>query len=148
MIMANEHTRVIDGTASIKSALDWAYQLITKGLPGGAVEVAIRRHEEKRSTDQNSRQWAMFTDLSNQLEWYGQKLTPTHWKELLSNEWQAQTIVPGISGGLCPLGVSTSKMRKREMSELIEIVMAFGSERGVIWSDPALKVFEEYNPRA
>jgi len=36
------------------------------------------------------------------------------------------------------LGESTSRMSKKSMSELIELMMAFGADRDepVIWSDP------------
>ena len=87
----------------------------------------------------------MWNDISNQVMWHGLKLTPEQWKELLSHEWQAQIIVPGIGGGFCALGCSTSKMKKREFAELIEISYAFGSEHGVMWSEPALKAYEEYS---
>jgi hypothetical protein len=86
----------------------------------------------------------MYNDLANQLEWYGERMTPEQWKELLSHEWQAQKIVPAISGGFCALGVRTSKLKKREMAELIELVYAFGSEKGIKWSEPALACYEEY----
>ena len=96
-----EHVKVIDGLVSIKPVLDWAYQLITKGLAGGSVEIAIRRHEEGRSSTQNAKQWAMYTDIANQLEWHGVKMEKEDWKILLSNEWKPQSIIPAISGGFC-----------------------------------------------
>jgi hypothetical protein len=139
-----EHVKVIDGSASIKSALDWAYQLILKGLDGGAVEIALRRHEETRSLPQNNKQWAMFTDISKQLEWHGKKMPPEDWKDLLCHEWKPQQIIPSISGGFCVLNARTSKAKKRDMADLIEIVYAFGSSRGVVWSEQSLSVYQEY----
>lgn len=143
-MMMSEHVKVIDGAISIKSALDWAYQLILRGLQGGAVEIAIRRHEENRSLPQNNKQWAMYTDISKQLEWHGNKMTPEDWKDLLVHEWKPQQIIPAISGGFCVLNARTSKAKKREMSDLIEIVYHFGSERGVVWSDASLAAYSEY----
>ena len=140
-----EHTKVIDGMVSIKPVLDWAYQLIAKGLAGGAVEIAIRRYEEKRSLPQNSKQWALYTDISEQLRWHHNQLSKEDWKILLTNEWKPQTIVPAISGnGFCVLNASTSKSSKQEMSELIELVYAFGTQSGVKWSDTSLAVYESY----
>src|SRR5690606_28570128 len=100
--------------------------------------------EDARNNDQNAKGWALWSDISKQVEWYGQKLTPEHWKELLSHDWKAQQIVPAISGGFCAIGVRTSKMNVREFSELIEITFAFGSSHGVVWSDPAIKAYEQY----
>ena len=34
----------------------------------------------KRSLPQNDKLWAMLTDISRQVDWYGQKLTPDDWK--------------------------------------------------------------------
>jgi hypothetical protein len=39
--------------------------------------------------------------------------------------------VPGIDGGFVVLGKSTSKMTKAEMTELQELMAAFGAEQGV-----------------
>lgn len=143
--MAKEYTKVIDGMVSIKIALDWAYQLIVKGLAGGAVEIAIRRHEEGRSLPQNSKQWALYTDIAEQLQWHGNAMSKDDWKILLTNEWKPQTIVPSIGGnGFCVLNASTSKASKKDMSDLIEIVYAFGTQSGVKWSDASLAAYESY----
>ena len=143
--MAKEHTKIIDGMASIKSALDWAYQLINKGIEGGAVEIAIRRYEEARSLPQNAKQWAMYTDIAEQLQWHGNAMSKEDWKILLTNEWKPQSIVPSISGnGFCVLNASTSKASKKDMCDLIEITYAFGSQSGVKWSDASLACYESY----
>lgn len=146
--MADKSTRVVSTPEHIKPLLDWVYMCLNKGLQGGAVAVDVYRHEEARNLDQNRKQWAMFNDLSKQLEWHGKKLTPEQWKELLSHEWRAQEIVPAISGGFCALGVRTSKMKKREMAELIELTYVFGSQHGVKWSEPALECYEHYREAA
>lgn len=138
------YKRVVDGSASIQAALSWAYELLNKGLPGGAVEIAISRFEEDRNPEQNKKQWAMYNDIATQVIWHGEKLTPEDWKDILSSDWSKQRIVPGIGGGFVALGVRTSKLKKREMAELIEVVYAFGSEHNVRWSEPALKEFEKY----
>lgn len=137
-------TKVASAPEHIKPLLDWVYTCLQKGLQGGAVAVDVYRHEEGRTTDQNSKAWAMFSDLSKQIKWHGMQMTPEQWKELLSHEWQAQDIVPAISGGFCALGVRTSKMKKREMADLIEIVYSFGANHGVKWSEPALECYEHY----
>jgi hypothetical protein len=145
MVMAKEHTKVIDGVASIKSALEWVYHLVTKGLDGGAVEIAIRRYEEGRSNTQNAKQWAMYTDISEQLQWHGNSMSKEDWKILLTNEWKPQSIVPSIGGsGFCVLNASTSKASKKDMADLIEIVYAFGSSSGVKWSEQSLAAYESY----
>lgn len=139
-----EHTKIIDGIVSIKPVLDWAYQLITKGLIEGPVELVVRRPLEIRSLPANNKQWAVLGDIAEQLEWHGTKMDAESWKILLTNEFRPQTIIPAISGGFCVLNFRTSKASKAEMSDLIEIYYAFGSSKGVKWSEPALKEFEKY----
>ena len=106
---------------------------------GYVVEIKPRT----RSLDQNARLWAMLTDVSRQVEWYGQKLAPEDWKHVFSAALKRQRAVPGLDGGFVVLGQSTSRMTVREMTDLIEVMHAFGSEKGVKWSDPAAQGYEE-----
>lgn len=86
---------------------------------------------ETRSSAQNRRLWAMLTDISNQVDWYGRKLTPEDWKHIFTAALSKQDVVPGIEGGFVVLGKSTSKMTKGEMAELQTLMEAFGAEKGV-----------------
>ena len=87
-----------------------------------------------RSLEQNSRLWAMLTDISRQVDWYGRKLTPDEWKHVFSAALKKQEVVPGIDGGFVVLGLSTSKMTKAEMCDLQTLIEAFGAERNVRFS--------------
>lgn len=86
---------------------------------------------EKRSDAQNRRLWAMLRDISEQVDWYGQKLTDEEWKHVFTASLKRQKAVPGLDGGFVVLGQSTSKMTKAEMCELQELMEAFGAEKGV-----------------
>lgn len=94
--------------------------------------------EPTRNTAQNARMWAMLTDVSRQVEWYGNRLTPEDWKHLFTAVLKRQETVPGINGGFVVIGASTSRMSVREMSDLIELMFAFGAERAVEWTDPEM----------
>jgi len=87
-----------------------------------------------RSTEQNSRMWAMLAEVSQQVEWYGRKLTPEAWKCVFSASLKKQDVVPGLHGDFVVIGQSTSQMSVREMSDLMELVSAFGVEQGVRFS--------------
>jgi hypothetical protein len=87
-----------------------------------------------RSTEQNRRLWAMLNEISQQVEWYGQKLTPEEWKDVFSAAMKRTKVVPGLDGGFVVCGQSTSKMTKAEMSEMQTLMEAFGAERGVKFS--------------
>jgi hypothetical protein len=91
--------------------------------------------EPTRSLLQNSRMWATLGDIAKQVDWYGRKLSSEEWKMVLSASLKKQDVVPGIDGGFVVMALSTSKMTKAEMSELIELAMAFGAQKGVIFHD-------------
>lgn len=73
----------------------------------------------------------MLTEISDQVDWYGRKLTPEEWKHVFSASLKKQDVVPGLDGGFVVLGLSTSRMTKGEMSDLQQLMEAFGAERGV-----------------
>jgi len=102
-------------------------------LSGHRMVLSIK--PEKRSLPQNSRMWAMLAEVSRQVDWHGQKLEAGEWKDVFTAALKRQKVVPGIDGGFVVLGSSTSKMSKGEMSELMELMAAFGAQRGVEWSE-------------
>jgi len=87
-----------------------------------------------RSLMQNNRLWALLTDVSQQVDWYGRKLAPQEWKDVFTAAMKKQDVVPGIEGGFVVLGRSTSNMTKAEMNDLQEIISAFGAQHDVKWS--------------
>lgn len=91
---------------------------------------------QTRSTQQNSRMWAMLQDVADQVEWHGRKLSKEDWKHVFSASLKRQDAVPGIDGGFVVLGQSTSKMTVGEMGDLMTLMEAFGAEYGVKFSAP------------
>ncbi|HOD33463.1 MAG TPA: recombination protein NinB [Holophaga sp.] len=92
--------------------------------------------EPTRNLTQNSRLWASLTEVSRQVDWHGNRLTPDEWKDVFSAALKRQKVVPGIDGGFVVIGARTSKMSKREFGELLELVYAFGAQHGVVFKDP------------
>ena len=91
-----------------------------------------------RTLEQNARLWAMLGDIARQVEWYGKKLDSEDWKHIFSASLRKLSVVPNIDGtGFVALGLSTSKMSKRELGDLMTLIEAFGAERGVVWTEPA-----------
>ncbi len=130
-------------------ALQHAGQLLADQFGAGreALELALR--EPKRSLDQNAKLWAVLDDVACQctLLINGEKAMATReeWKDVFTAALkQENRIAMGIDGGVVMLGHSTSKMRKAEFSELIELIHAYGAENGVHWSDKAQAVYAEY----
>ena len=92
--------------------------------------------KNRRSLGQNAMMWALLRDISDQLEWHGEKLTINDWKWIFTAAIRRQRMVPGIDGGMVFLGEPTSGMSKQEMSDMIDLICSFGIDHGVEWSDP------------
>lgn len=73
----------------------------------------------------------MLRDVSQQVIWHGQKLADSEWKDVFTAALKRQKVVPGIDGGFVVLGTSTKIMTIAEMSELMELMEAFGAENNV-----------------
>ena len=96
---------------------------------------------ETRSTAQNALMWSCLTDLSNQVTWFGKNLTPDGWKDWITGHLDGQELHPNIDGtGFISIqrGRSTSKMTKAELTAVIDLAHAFGSDKDVIWSPTSL----------
>lgn len=88
-----------------------------------------------RSLEQNARLWAMLTEVSRQVDWYGRKLSNEEWKIVFTASLKKQDVVPGLDGGFVAMGQSTSKMTKGELGDLMTLIEAFGAQQGVIFHD-------------
>ena len=89
-----------------------------------------------RSLSQNALMWKMLREIADQVVWHGQKLIASEWKDVMSAALRRQKVVPGLDGGFVVLGTSTSHMTPAQMSEMIELMNAFGAQRGVKFSAP------------
>ena len=114
------------GHSLVVKGWEWAKEQI--GL-GKVVHVEFKL--ETRTDAQNRRLWSMLSDLARQVEWHGENLTAEEWKDVLTACLKKQKSVPGIDGGFVVLGARTSKMTKREMIELQDLIEAFGIQQGV-----------------
>lgn len=93
---------------------------------------------EKRSLDQNSRMWAMLTDVATQKEHAGRKYTPDQWKVLFMHACGREVqFLPSLDNAtFIPWGQSSSDLSKEEMTELQEFIAAWGAEHGVVFQEP------------
>jgi hypothetical protein len=78
----------------------------------------------------------MLTEIARQLPWHGQKLTPDDWRLIFLDALKGEIrTVPNLDGnGLVSLRRS-SDLSKEEMTSVMEIMMAFGTEHGVQFND-------------
>ena len=120
-------------TISTESERARAVQIVRAAPLGARVEVKA----VKRTTDQNSRMWAMLTDVATQLPWHGVKLRPDDWKLIFLDALKRERrMVPNIDGaGFVDLGRSSSDLSKEEMGDLMELIAMFGAKHGVKFQD-------------
>jgi hypothetical protein len=89
--------------------------------------------QQKRTTLQSDKMWAMLFEVSEQTDWHGVMLEPEDWKILfMASLNQEMRIVPNLANnGFVNLGRSTSKLSVAEMSGLIEVIYSFAASRGI-----------------
>lgn len=129
----------------------WSPTQAAKDLPGvwawiKAMTLAGHRlvlevRTETRSIEQNQIMWSCLKDLSDQVTWFGKKLTKEGWKCFITGHLDGQDLVPNMDGtGFISIqrGRSTSNMTIKEMIAVIELCHAFGADKGVNWSPTSL----------
>ena len=104
-----------------------------------------------RSAQASALMWIRLKELEKQTDWHGIKLSDEDWKDLLSAGLSGASgntrVVPNIFGnGFVTLGQRTSKFSIKKMNDMITLIEAFGSERGVRFSaDP--RIVDAYENR-
>ena len=111
----------------------WLAFVAAQPLP---IEVECRPWKRTRTNEQNAKLNAMCGEVAAQVEWHGQWLSKDDWRHMFVASYRkGQRAVPGIDGGFVVLGASSRDLRVKECADVIEIIYAFGAERGVEWSD-------------
>lgn len=113
-----------------------ALRVVAAAPFGSRVEVKAA----KRSLPQNDKMWALLTEVAQQIEWHGKKRTPDDWKLLFLDALKRELeVVPSIdgNGSVALRANSSSDLSKGEMSDLIELIHAFGANHGVVFADDA-----------
>lgn len=100
-----------------------------KVAPDGYV---VRITEPTRTLEQNALLWPLLEAIASQVDWYGQKLTADDWKDLFTAQLKKSRIVPALDGqGFVACGLRSSHMSKAEFSQIIDLIYAFGADKGV-----------------
>ena len=69
-------------------AIRQAWEQCVKPMLMAGNRLVLEVKPQKRSNEQNRRLWAMLTDVSRQVEWYGKTLSPEDWKHLFTASLQ------------------------------------------------------------
>jgi hypothetical protein len=94
----------------------------------------------KRTTEQNKKLHPLLREVAAQVTLNGAQHTIEEWKIIflsgLNKELKLEMrVVRGIFGEPVNLGRSTSKLDKETFSKLIEFILWYGAEHGVVFHD-------------
>lgn len=97
--------------------------------------------DPKRTPEQNDKIQPMARDIARQILWapVGRgplKLSEKQWRHFFAGHIRSDALVlPRIDGeGIIVVGVGSSDLSKKEASDMVELMYAFGADRGVVWS--------------
>jgi hypothetical protein len=127
---------ILNGNAERERAISW----IKKAPPGVRVEFKAA----KRTLDQNSKFYAMLTDVAGQGRINDRRFTVDQWKTMFLTAYAEERGIeikhlPALNrAGMIPSGRSSSDLSVGEMSELIDWMLAWGAEQEpqIVWSEP------------
>ena len=94
----------------------------------------------RRTTEQNRKMWPLLEEVAQQATLNGENYDAEEWKLIfmsaLSRSMKLEMkIIRGIYGEPINLGRSTSKLEKEHFSDLLELILCFGAENGVVFKD-------------
>lgn len=119
-------TIVLTNDATRRRALEWV-----KKAPYGT-RIDFKAH--KRTIPQNSRLWAMLSDIARQVPHHGRKYTPDIWKCIFMDAalGKRTQYVPTLDGeSVVPLGYHSSDLSIEEMSDLQAFISAWCAENDI-----------------
>jgi NinB protein len=135
--MTDRAELIMTGRAVRDKAIRWINQ-----APAGT---RVEFKAPQRSVEQNSRMWAMLTDIVSQHPKFngseGRKWTTGEAKVVFMHACGVEIqILPSLDGkSFVPIGQSSSDLSVEEMRQLTEFMFAWGAENKIVWSDPKLK---------
>jgi len=100
--------------------------------PDGTV---VEFKQKGRSNDQNAAMWSMLTQINRQRPVHnGVRMSAVLWKAVFMQALGAELVMlPTLEGGgLFPFGHRSSKLTKDEMSNLIELMLAWAAAEELV----------------
>lgn len=129
-------------TGPFRLVHDAARQNACKAIMAAEDGMVVTIREPTRSLEQNAALHAHLSDIADQVEWHGKRLSLDVWKRLCTAAWlreigESPEMIPALDGkGFDVIFEKTSKMTVKQMSSLIEWVTAFGAENGAEFKEP------------
>jgi hypothetical protein len=99
------------------------------------VGTVVEFRQKGRTGDQNSAMWSLLTQINRQRPVHnGVKMSAVLWKAVFMQALGAELVMlPTLEGdGLFPFGHRSSKLTKDEMSNLIELMLAWAATEELV----------------
>jgi hypothetical protein len=99
------------------------------------VGTVVEFKQKGRSNDQNAAMWSVLTQINRQRPVHnGVKMSAVLWKAIFLQALGAELVMlPTLEGGgLFPFGHRSSKLTKDEMSNLIELMLAWAATEELV----------------
>ena len=94
------------------------------------LEIVIRPHKSKRTTEQNRRLWKIYQTLAEQVWVGGRKYPQEMWHEYCKRQFIGAEELPDGE----TVGISTTTLNTAEMTDYQNKIQAWAAqEHGVIW---------------
>jgi NinB protein len=92
---------------------------------------------DQRTLEQNNYMWMLLADVAAQLEHRGRHYGPDDWKAIFMRALGYPIkFLPTLEGDdFFPYMYSSRKLTVKQMNELIELILAEGAQRGVVFRD-------------
>jgi len=106
-------------------------------IDGAGPDYVVNVKAPTRNVDQNSKMWAMLSDISRAAP-EGRKWTTEAWKCAFMHSLGHQIqFCEGLDdSGPFPIGFRTSRLTVKQMADLITVIQEYGDRHMVSWSTP------------
>lgn len=142
--MANQQTFVLSEERIRRLVLD-----AVRRAPLGK-EIVIQ--DEKRTTEQNRRWWDQLQAIADSgTKFDGQEWDQQGWHDIILHAFltmkgrETGSAHKGLNGGVVIVGrFSSTKLSKKDFSEMMEMTTAFIAEHDIVWEEAPIPVPSSY----
>lgn len=114
---------LIDSEAERERAIAWLFR--------ADLGSRVILEPPQRSSEGNARMWALLTRMSEEVEWFGQRYSPSQWKDYHMHDFGGVTWMPCDVGGYVPVGRSTGELKAEERRQFIALLEDFLARHGI-----------------
>jgi hypothetical protein len=115
---------------------------LVRAVQAAPIGAQIELVDSPSTTPQRRLMRVLLADISKQVRHCGQTWDNEAWKSAFLKALGYRCgFMPSLDGdGVVAVGYHSSKLSKAQMSDMITMMIQYGDEHGVVWSEPKEKV--------